>query len=144
MGLRTIADFELIEKKNDCSLLIDYENKIVKVSWSGKVGAETASFLLAKALQVIVSGEASTILLDRKNLDEFSKGARLWIKEDFLKERVRHQSNRIKKIATIKSVTPMGGIYSNLISAAIKIVLPFLAMAEFQSEEEAFGWLTND
>ena len=138
------SDFELVQAKNSCQLLLDQEHSIIKISWKGKVGAETASFLLSKALNIIKEGDASTLLLDRTYLDEFSKGARMWIKEDFLTKRVKPISHLIEKIATVKPITPMGGIFSNLISAAIKIVMPFMKMAEFRDEVDACQWLVND
>lgn len=144
MAIHVTSDFELLVTKDGSSVLLDRENAVVKVSWIGKVGAETASYLFSKALNEIKEGNATSLLLDRSHLEEFSKGARLWIKEDFLTQRVKPFSHQITKVAAVKPTTSMGGIFSNLISAAIRIVMPFLAMAEFHSEKDAFNWLVDD
>ena len=48
--------------------------------------AETAGFLLASALNEVQSSNISYVLLDRVQLEVFTKGSRLWIKEDFFEE----------------------------------------------------------
>ena len=144
MILDVTSSYDLLETKHDSTLHIDTRNLIVRINWVGKVDAETTSFLLSRALNELKEGNAVTLLIDNSQMDEISKGARLWIKEDFLIQRVKPISYLIKKVAVVKSTTSMGSIYSNLMVSSIKIVVPFLPLAEFQSEADAFFWSNND
>ena len=146
-GHATFPDYDVVIEKNESSLMIDFENSILRISWKGIVTAETAGFLLASALNEVQSSNISYVLLDRVQLEVFTKGSRLWIKEDFLKSKVKVLCDtlNIKKVASLKPKTSMGSIYAHLISSAIKIVFPTLPLAEFESERQALNWFqVND
>lgn len=133
--------FDHLVEKNGSTLSIDDEHEVLKVSWNGIVTAETASFILGSALVEVSNGNASKILLDRGGLGVFTKGTRLWIKEDFLSKRAKSVFNRIDKIASIIPRDPNSTIYANLVTASIKITFPGLAINEYSKEASALEWL---
>ncbi len=136
-----IRNFELIKEINGGCVSADYESKIVKIDWDGKVEVETAREILSKAADMIEAGHCDKLLLNRKELKEFSTEARLWIKEDLLKNRARKLVKYVHKVATVSSKTVMGGIFANFISAGIQLVFPKLKMHKFDTESEAMDWL---
>ena len=135
--------FEKVKELNGSNTLIDKKNKVVKIVWNGIVSEETAKVMLTTGADLIDSGLCDKLLLNRKGLEEFSTEARVWIKQDLLKNRAKKLVNKVSKVATINSSTIMGGIFANFISTAIKLVFPNLTMTKFESEEEAMNWLTK-
>ena len=83
------TQFELIKKKNGSFLFVDEKNRIVKITWYDKVDLDTAQTLLDHGADLIESGYYKNILLNRKELKEFSTEARIWIKNDLLINRGR-------------------------------------------------------
>jgi len=128
------SDFKYITEKEGSMLLLDITNKIAKVVWNGEVNKETASFILNEGADLIEDGSATMLLLNRKNLTQFSKEARQWIKDDLLKNRGKVLIHRVRKVATVKSTTTMGNLFANVVSSAIKIVFPKLKMTHFDKD----------
>ena len=132
----------IIRMKGSC-LSIDRMNKIVKVDWKGTVDLATTKLLLTQAADLIEADEAKRLLLNRKNLTEFSKQARLWIREELLMKRAKLIVHKVEKIAAVKSSSDMGKVFAHIISTSIKVVFPRLKLVEFQSEEDARHWLIS-
>ncbi len=120
---------------------INKTEKIIRIEWNGIVDEEVAKNILTVGADQIANGNATSILLNRRNLKEFSTAARLWIKEDLLKNRAKALVKNVDKVATVNSVSSMGAIFANFISSAIKLVFPNLSMKKFQTEDEALEWL---
>ena len=138
------AYFQFVIVKGHSSLLIDKPNKILKVIWSGEVDKDTASVLLTRGADLVEAGSASKLLLNRKELMHFSKGAKNWIKEVLLKQRAKKLVNKVLKVATVKSSSAIGNLFSNVITSAIRMIFPNLKMNQFETEEEALYWLLAD
>ncbi|MEO1253626.1 MAG: STAS/SEC14 domain-containing protein [Bacteroidota bacterium] len=113
----------------------------MKIEWHGQVALETASELLNKGADFVEKDVCSKILLNRKNLQEFTKEARNWIKEDLLKKRAKILVHKVEKVATVKSSTNIGNMFATILSTATKLVFPGLSMNNFETEEEAIEWL---
>lgn len=142
--LWSTSDFELVIEDNQSCLLWNSENGILWVRWRGIVDAKTASSILASALNSVEQGHASKVLLDRSAIEEFTTGARLWIKEDFLKKRAQPLSHLIEKIGSVKPDKSMARIYSHLVSSIIRVVFPSFSIVEFNSSIEAIDWLMDE
>ena len=130
--------------RENSTLLFDSENKIVAVRWSGKVKKETAAYLLGIGASLVESDSATKILLNRADLEEFPKDTREWIRQDLLKNTGRRLAHKVEKVATIKSNTEMGSLYSNVISSAIKIMFPRLKVVHFDDERSALDWFLSE
>ena len=138
------AYFQFVIVKGHSSLLIDKPNKILKVIWSGEVDKDTASVLLTRGADLVEAGSASKLLLNRKELMHFSKGAKNWIKEVLLKQRAKKLVNQVLQVAIVKSSSAIGNLFSNVITSAIRMIFPNLRMNQFETEEEALYWLLAD
>ncbi|MEP1095856.1 MAG: hypothetical protein ABJG78_12145 [Cyclobacteriaceae bacterium] len=138
-----IHSFEVILELNGSIVAVDYESKIVKIEWHGVVDLDTATELLEKGADMIESGYCNRLLLNRENLKEFSTEARVWIKQDLLKNRGKRLVRKVGKVATVRSSSAMGSIFANFISSGIQLVFPSLKLSNFDSENEAFDWLVE-
>ncbi|MEP1095179.1 MAG: hypothetical protein ABJG78_08725 [Cyclobacteriaceae bacterium] len=135
--------FEVLKELNGSSVAVDYQNKIVKVEWDGIVDLATVNIILNKAADLIEVGHCDKLLLNRKNLKEFTTEARIWIKQDLLRNRAKKLVNKVVKVATVNSSTAMGGVFANFISTAIKLIFPKLSMVKFSSQQEGLDWLLS-
>lgn len=138
-----IHSFETIMEVNGSGVFVDYENGIVKIEWHGEVDLSTASVLLEKGADMIESGFCHRLLLNREGLKEFSTEARLWIKNDLLKNQGSKLVRKVSKAATVRSTTVKGSIFADFISSGIQLVFPNLRLSSFDSEDEAFDWLVE-
>ncbi len=134
---------EFVLEENNCHVLIDRVNKLVMIKWQGYVELDTAKKILLAGSNFIEDESATRILLNRKNLDQFSKETNKWIKDDLLKNRAKKLVHLVEKVATVKSGTTIGNLFSNLISTSIRIVFPGLKMKSYDNEAEALNWLTE-
>ncbi len=132
---------EFIFEKNNSQLLVDRTNKIVFVEWQGEVEIETAQSILNGGADLIEDGSANKILLDRKNLIEFTKETSKWIKDDLLRNRGKELVKQVEKVASVRSQTTMGNLFANVVSAAIRIIFPGIRMKNFEEKGEALEWL---
>ncbi|MEO9872626.1 STAS/SEC14 domain-containing protein [Ekhidna sp.] len=141
--LPPIQTFDFVSEENGSLLLLNKELRIVKIEWHGRVDAHTASEILNKGADLIEKGICTRLLLNRKELDEFTKEARQWIKDDLLKKRAKSLVHKVEKVATVKSVTKMGNLFATILSTATRIVFPGLKMNNFDTEEEAISWMVE-
>ena len=132
-----------VKKINGSTFYLDPNNKLVCISWSGVVTGETAKTLLSLGADVVEQKGYTHLLLDRRRLIEFDTEARIWIKNDLLKSRARHLAVKVKRLAYLNSADTKGSIFSNFISAGIKMVFPNLTMKKFDSPKEAVRWLLS-
>ena len=141
MEMMIKTDFKTIHSNGGSHVALDYDNEIVRIEWHGTMDEVVARDILSVGGDQIEKGQATRILLDRRNLKEFTTGARIWIKNDLLKNRAKALVKKVSKVATINSTSPLGSIFSNLISTAVKLVYTNLSMEKFGTEEEAIKWL---
>ena len=136
-----IRNFQVVKELNGSSTLVDYSNKIVKVEWEGIVDLATATLLFNASAELVENGQCDKVLLNRKNLTEFTTEARIWIKQEFLKNRSKQLDRKIMKVATVRSISATGSIFSNYINRGIKLVFPRVTLSKFDTEHEAVNWL---
>lgn len=136
-----IEKFETIAARSGSSALVDLKNKIVKIEWHGIVDLGTASEILNHGAGLIEKGHCNKLLLNRKNLVEFTADARLWIKQDLLIKRAQKLVSRVERVATVNPSSTMGNVFANFLTTGIKIVFPNLRISKFDSEEAAIDWL---
>lgn len=136
-----VENFKFVFEKNGCFVLLERDAKIVKVIWYGKVDLETASAILTRGADLVEEGLADKLLLNRRELIEFDKEARNWIKEDLLKVRAKRIVHLVDKVATINSKTTLGNLFATVVSTAIRLFYPSLRMSSFETEEDAASWL---
>ncbi len=130
-----------VKKMNGSTFYLDPNNKIVCISWSGVIDGNTAKTLLLLGAEAVESKGYTRLLLDRRRLVEFDTEARVWIKNDLLKSRARHLAARVERLAYLNSSDTKGSIFSNFISAGIKMVFPNLTMKKFDKPNIAVKWL---
>ncbi|MFK7953810.1 MAG: hypothetical protein AB8B73_13275 [Ekhidna sp.] len=133
-------EFKVYQEINGSTYEIDKQNNISRITWSGKVDLPTAKQLVTLGADSVEFYGYKKLLIDRSNLVEFDTEARLWIKE-MLKTRAKKIVRMVDKLAIIKSNSAKGSIFSNLISSAIKIVMPNLKMEKFDNCDDALEWL---
>ncbi|MCR9251698.1 MAG: hypothetical protein NXI20_14830 [bacterium] len=136
-------NYTVIIEKEGSQLLVNYEQRILKVVWSGKVSLDTAQTILNLGGDFIEDETCDKIILDRLLLEEFSTDARLWIKNDLLKNRAKRLSSKVSQMAMIEAQTSIGAIFSKMISAAITLIIPNLKTKRFKSLDEANSWMTS-
>ena len=137
---RIDCKFKIVKKVEGSIFSLDPKNKISRISWFGEVTEETASKLLTLGAD---SGEFhgyNKLILDRRELTEFTTEARVWIKHDLLKTRAKKIVNKVDKVAFIGSRNTRGNIFSNFLSSAIGLVFPKLEMERFVDLREAIKW----
>lgn len=148
MDLNNIMELKLsytiLKEVNGSTVSLNKEKDIVRIEWDGVVDIEEAKTILTIGADQIEKGTAKNLLLNRKNLEEFSTAARLWIKEDLLKGRAKKLVKQVHKVAMVNASSTMGSVFANFISTAIKLVYPNLSMSKFQSEDEALEWLLKE
>ena len=135
---------EVVLEDNECHVQFNQEHKIVVIKWFGIVDLPTAQNILMKGSNFIEDGRATRILLDRRNLNQFSKEASKWIRDDLLRNRAKKLVHLVDKVATVKPRTAIGTIFSNVVSTAIRIVFPGLRMKSYDNQVEAFEWLIEE
>ncbi len=140
-ALKKKVHFKPITKLDGSSFYLDPVNKISCIRWKGVVEEDTARQLLTLAADSIEFEEYNKLLLDRSQLVEFSTGARVWIKHDLLKTRARKIVSKVHRVAFVNATDARGSIFSNFLSAGIKMVFPKLTMSKFDNIKVAVRWL---
>ena len=140
---RIDCKFKIVKKLEGSVFSLDPKNKISRISWSGEVSENTARTLLTLGANSVEFHGYNKLILDRRELTEFSTEARVWIKHDLLKTRAKKIVNRVEKVAFIGAKNTRGNIFSNFLSSAIGLVFPKLDMERFQDLRQAVIWLID-
>ena len=106
----------------------------------GDVNLETAKKLLTLGGDSVEFEGYTLLMIDRFELKEFDTDARIWIKELF-KTRAKKLAKNVERMAIINPETSMAGIFSNMLTTAISLVMPGLKVKKFDSREEGLDWL---
>ena len=141
MEKSSVSAFDVVLKEGVSTLSVDRNSKVLKITWHGRLNLDSTSKILNRGIEFIENGACDKILLNRIHLEEFTKDANDWIKQDILKARGKSLVHKVEKVATVKSTTTMGNLFATVASSAIKIVYPNLNMRNFDSEENAIDWL---
>ncbi len=136
--------FKAVRKIDGSCFYLDTVNKISCVSWKGVVKEDTARELLTLGADSVEFQGYGKLLLDRRNLIEFDTAARVWIKHDLLKSRARKIVGGVEKLAYVHSKNSRGSVFSNFISAGIRMIFPNLTMKKFDDLKSAVSWLIRD
>lgn len=136
--------FKIAKKENGSVFSLDTDFMISRISWVGVVTETTAKTLLTCGADSVEHHGYKKLLLDRRDLVEFSTEARVWIKQDLLKKRARRIVGKVEKVATIGATNAKGNIFSNFISSGIRMIFPKLEMKKFDNLPEAIIWLRED
>lgn len=134
------STFTIVESMNQSSFELDSINGISRVKWVGTVNLETAKRLLTLGGDSVEFDGYKRLMIDRYELKEFDTDARIWIKELF-KTRAKKLSKEVDRMAIINPKTSMAGIFSNMLTSAISLVMPGLLVKKFDSREKGISWL---
>lgn len=132
--------FSVVKEANGSTFEIDKINNISRVKWVGNVNLEAAKMLLTLGGDSVEFDGYTKLLIDRYQLKEFDTDARVWIKELF-KTRAKKLAKRVEKMAIINPEASMAGIFSNMLTSAISLVMPGLTVKKFDTREEGMKWL---
>ncbi|MEQ9405520.1 MAG: STAS/SEC14 domain-containing protein [Cyclobacteriaceae bacterium] len=135
-----IANFIVQENIKGSTFELDKINNISKVKWSGNVDLATAAKLLTLGGDSVEHQGFTKLCVDRFELKEFDTAARVWIKE-MLKTRAKRLAKKVEKLAIINAESSMGGIFSNMLTSSISLLMPGLTIKKFDDREEAINWL---
>lgn len=132
--------FSVVKEANGSTFEVDKINNISRVKWVGNVNLEAAKTLLTLGGDSVEFDGYTKLLIDRYQLKEFDTDARVWIKELF-KTRAKKLAKRVEKMAIINPEASMAGIFSNMLTSAISLVMPGLTVKKFDIREEGMKWL---
>lgn len=134
------SSFAVVETSFNSTFEVDRIHNISKVRWVGDVNVETAKKLLTLGGDSVEFDGYTRLMVDRFELKEFDTDARIWIKELF-KTRAKKLSKKVERMAIINAQSSMGGIFSNMLTSAISLIMPGLTVKKFDSREEGMNWL---
>ncbi len=139
-ALSTSLNFLVQKEVEGNTFEVDEIAKTCMITWNGVVSINAAQQLISMGADSVEFSGYQKLILNRSNLLEFDTEARVWIK-GMLKTRAKKLARLVDQMAIVEAKTAKGSIFSNLISSAIKIVMPNLQMKKFDNIDEALEWL---
>lgn len=125
----------------DAKFRFDEANSIFEFTWVGTVSEKSAVRVLTLASQAAEEMEVVHWLSDRSKLEGYDGGARIWIKNDFVKSTGKKMLAKIDKIAVLSSENPMAQLASGVLSQVIREKNPNIQGKEFDYSGAAMNWL---
>lgn len=124
------------------TLAVDFSNSFMLITWHGNVNFQDYKRILKKAIEIAETHNIHRVIINRLKLTSFSNECGIWMKNYFLKKMAKPLIPLISKLATIDLPISIGQMYGKTIAKTVSSLYPNLDLKSFQSEVDAYQWIT--
>lgn len=130
-----------LHEAENATLNFDEEKSTLIFTWKGVVDEPTVTRVFKQAAKAAMLSDTLHWLIDRRELEEYEAGARIWIKNDFINKVGLELIQKTDKIAAVMSDNAMAQVSSNVLIDLIMEQNPNINFQEFDMTTPASNWL---
>ncbi|MCV9389077.1 hypothetical protein [Reichenbachiella ulvae] len=130
-----------LHEAEDGILEFDEEKSTLIFTWKGEVSEDTVVRIFKQAAKAAMMVDSIHWLIDRRKLEEYDAGARIWIKNDFINKYGEELIEKTDKIAAVISDNAMAQVSSNVLIDLIAEKNPEINFQQFDTPIPASNWL---
>ena len=122
-------------------LTVDYNRKLLKVSFIGDVKFPEYKQTLLEAAEQVRSHGVEQVILDRTKIEKVDAECRVWAKNEYVKVHIKPLIPKLTKVAVVDTKSIVGQLYGKAIYQTLSIIYPSLTFKFFGKLENAIKWL---
>ncbi|PIB34339.1 hypothetical protein BFP72_02330 [Reichenbachiella sp. 5M10] len=132
-----------IHEAEDAVLEFDDVQSILVFTWKGVVSEASVTKVLTLAAKAAYMTESIHWLIDRRQLEAYDAGARIWVKTNFLNKVGKELIQKTDKIGAVMAHDPMAQVSSNVLIDLLIEQNKQIKFQEFDSPIPASNWLSG-